>query len=113
MAKAFLHRQEDIGVAAGLDMDDPVGMKAGKTKGRREQIAPAQAPEDRPVEPCENAGEKDGRGCIVAKIRAAGDLVQRAGQQPAARQPAVNFPDAEREPPLGPLTALDSRDSRP
>ncbi len=85
MAQAFLHRQQDVGVAARLDMDHSVRRQAGQVEGRGEQVAPAQAPEYRAVDPREDAGQEDRRGGIVAKLGAAGDLVQRAGGEASTR----------------------------
>lgn len=89
MTEAFLHRQQHVGIRASLDMDDPVGMEAGKTERRSEQVAPAQAPEDRAIDPRENSREEDCRRRIIAEFRAAGDFMEGAAGQTAARKMAV------------------------
>jgi len=57
-------------------MDHPVGVQTRQVKGRGEKVAPAQAPENRSINPREDAGEKHGRAGIIRKIGTAGDLVQ-------------------------------------
>lgn len=66
MAQAFLHRQQHMGVAARLDMDDAVRREPGEIERGREQVAPSQAPEHRALEPGEDAGEEHRRGGVVA-----------------------------------------------
>ena len=109
MAEAFLHREQHIGVAARLDMDQPIGVKARKMQGRGEEIAPAQAPEDGALGSGENAGEEDRRARIVGKFRAARDLVERARSQPAAGQPRVERIEFERDDVMTRGHAFDSR----
>lgn len=112
MAQALLHREQDIGVAAGLDMDDPIGVKPGELERGREQIAPAQAPEYGTVDPREDAGEEDGGAGVVGKIGAAGDFVKRAGGQAAAGQVAVDRVEFERKGRMANAHAFDPRDPR-
>ncbi len=87
MAKALLHREQDIGVAARLDMDHAVGVQSREMEGRGEQIVPAQAPEDGAFGAREDAGEEDGRARIVGELRTSGDFVERAGRDSATRKP--------------------------
>ena len=85
MAEAFLHREEDIGVAASLHMDQAVRAETRKMKCGREEVAPAQAPENGSFGPRENAREKDGGARIVGQFGTSRDLVERASDKPAAR----------------------------
>ena len=112
VAQAFLHREQDVGVAARLDMDHAVGMQAGEVERRREQVAPPQAPEHRAFDPREDAGEEDRRAGVVGEVGAAGYLVQRAGRDPAARQARIERVDAERDGSVPRARALDPRDAR-
>ncbi len=95
MTQAFLHRDEDIGVIARFHEDDPIGVEPGEMQGRRKQVAPVEAPDDLALRPRENTGQENGRGCIVGKVRTAGNLMERAGRYAAARQMIVNGVDAE------------------
>lgn len=112
MAQAFLHREQHIGVAARLDMDHPVGMEAGKAERRGEQVAPAQAPEHRPIDPRQDSREEDGGGRIVAKLRATSDFVKRAAGESAARQVTVYAVQPERNAAMAGAHPLDLRDTR-
>ena len=51
---------------------------------RCEQVAPAEAPKDRALDPGENAGEKNRRTGVIRKIRAAGNFVGSPGGEAAA-----------------------------
>ena len=46
-AQAFFHRRQHVAVLPGLAVDDAIGMKTDARKGGREEIAAAQAPENR------------------------------------------------------------------
>lgn len=111
MAQALLHRQQHIGVAACLDMDNPVWMQAGQVQRRREQVAPSQAPEDRPLDPGEDAGEEDRCRRVVAKLGAARNFVKRARREAASRQVPVDRRDAERRSSASPPDAFDGGDA--
>ena len=89
MPQAFLHGQKHVGVASCLDMDHPVGVQPGQVKGRGEKVAPAQAPENRSIDPCKDACQKDGRARIIRKIGTAGDLVQSARGDARSRQTLI------------------------
>ncbi|KFG88634.1 hypothetical protein BV98_003468 [Sphingobium herbicidovorans NBRC 16415] len=97
MAQAFFHREQDIGVAARLDMDHAVGVQSREMQGRGEQVVPAQAPENSPFGPREDAGEEDRRARIVGELGASGYLVERAGRDSAARESRIDRLDAERK----------------
>jgi len=97
VAKAFLHRQQHICIASGLDMNHAVGMKSREVQCWREQVAPAQAPEDRTLDPGKDAGEKHRRAGVVGKVGAACNLVERPGGKTATRQMAVDRLQAKRQ----------------
>ncbi len=90
MAKAFLHRQQHICIASGFDMNHAVGMESGQVQCRCEQVAPAQAPENRPLDPGKDAGEKHCRAGIVGKVGASRNLVECSGGKTATGQMAVD-----------------------
>lgn len=112
IAQAFFHREQHVRIAARFDMDHPVGMQAGEMQGRGEQVAPAQAPENRSLDPGKDAGEEDRRAGIVGEFRTAGYLVERAGCDAAPRQPRIQRIDAERDCAVADARALDLRDTR-
>ena len=113
MAQAFFHRGQHIRIAPRLHEDDPVGMEPGKLQRRREEIAPAQAPEDGAVETAEDAGEKDGRRCVIGQLSAAADFVQGTRHEPASRKSAIDLVNAERQSAVPRADAFDQRDLRP
>ena len=109
MAKALLHREQDIGVTARLDMDQPPRMKAREMQGGRKEVAPAKAPENGALGPGENAREEDRRARIVGEFGTARDLVERSGRQSAARKPRVDSLEFERDDVMTRDNALDLR----
>ena len=109
VAQAFFHREQDIGVAARLDVDHAIGMQSREVKGRGEQVVPAQAPEDGALGSREDAGEEDRRACIVGEIGASGNFMERAGRDPAAWKPRIDRLDAERNDLVPRAHALDPR----
>ena len=96
-----------------LDMDQPIGMKTRQPQRGREQVAPAQAPEDRPRRPRQNPGEEYRRGGVVREIRAPGDLMQRTPGDAAARQMAIERGQAEGDGGVARSDPLDPGDTRP
>ena len=112
MAQALFHRQQHIGVAARLDVDHPVGMKPCEMERGSKQVAPAQAPHDRPIDPRENARKEDRRAGIVGKIGASSDLVERAASDTAAGEPTIEPIDLERDCRVPRTRALDLGDPR-
>lgn len=66
MAQAFLHGDEHIGIAAGLDEDDPIRAQARQVERWGKQVTPAQAPQDRALRLREDTSQEDGRRRIVA-----------------------------------------------
>lgn len=112
MAKAFLHRQQDVGVAARLEMDHAVGMESGEMERGGEQIAPSEAPEDRAFKPREDSGQEDRRAGIVCELGATGDLVEHAGRKTAPGQMGVDRRDPERTHLAAPRRSFDFGDAR-
>lgn len=112
LAQALLHRDEHIGIAARLDPDHTVGMKSDEIERRSEQVAPAQAPEDRAVQPGKDAGKEDRSGRFVAQRAAAGDLMQSARRQSRARQIIVDIRDTEGQRIVTRSDMLDAGDAR-
>ncbi len=98
MAQALLHHCEHILVPPAFGVEDPRRAKTGERKPRREQVAAAERPEDRPLQTRGDARDEQGRGRIVAELRPrAGDLVQRTDRKPAARQPRIHCLHPERQ----------------
>ena len=112
MAQAFLHGEQDVRIAARLDIDYTIGMQPREMECGREQVTPPQAPEDRTFHPREDAGEKDRRARIVGKIGTAGDLMQRAARYATARQAGVDGLQPERNRSMASAHAFDLRDAR-
>ena len=110
MAEAFLHREQDIGVAARFDMDQPVRMQSREMKRRGEEVAPSKAPEDRAFAPSENAREENGRARIVGKLGAAGEFVERPGRDSMPGDSRVEILDPERDDVMTRGNAFDLRD---
>lgn len=111
MTEAFLHCQQDVGVAARLDMDHAIGMQSREMQRRRKQIAPAEAPEDRAVDSREDAGEEDRGTGVVGQIDAARDFMKGAGRQTTAREIPIERIDAERNGRMPRSGALDLGDA--
>lgn len=112
MTQALLHREQDIGVAAGLDIDDPIWMKTGEMKGRGKQVAPAQAPEDGAFHSSQDSCQKDRCARLVREIGTAHHLMESACSNASARQSLIQFVDAERNRFALNAYALDTRDAR-
>jgi len=51
---------------------------------RCKQVAPAETPKDRALDPGENAGEENRRARAIRKIRAIGNFVESPGGKAAA-----------------------------
>ena len=112
MAQAFLHGEQDVRIAARLDIDDAIGVEPREMERGREQVTPPQAPEDRTFHPRQDSGEKDRRARIVGKIGTAGDLMQRAARYATARQAGVDGLQPERNRSMASAHAFDLRDAR-
>lgn len=97
MPKALFHGDQDIGVAAGFDEDQPVWVKTGEMQGRGEQVAPFHAPENGACGSRQDSGEKYGGCRVVGQLAAASHFVQRACCQPTVRQMFVYGLDIERQ----------------
>ena len=101
-------------LVAGLDMDHPIGMQPGLAQGRREQVGPGHAPEDRAGGTGDDPGREQRRCRTVDRaIGATGHLVQGAKRQPAVRQAGVDGRHPERQHASAHMTAhLDRSDAR-
>lgn len=95
MPEALLHREQDLGVAARLDVDHSIGVQAGQAQGRSEQVPPPEAPEHLPLRAGEDAGEEYRGACVVGEVGTARYLVQRAGGYAAAGKARVERLDSE------------------
>lgn len=71
-------------------------MKACKVKGRGEQIAPAQTPENRAFHARQYACDEYRCGCVVANVGRAQNLMQCAGCKTISGQMIVDVVKAER-----------------
>lgn len=98
MAQAFLHAGKHRLLVAHLGIDHPVGMQTRLGQRRGEEIAARHAPEHLSRCPRGNAGSKQCCGRAMDRaIAAARHLVQRPQSEAAARNPAVNRLDPERQ----------------
>ena len=70
-------------------MDHPVWVQPGKAERWSEKIAPAQAPENRTIDTCENAREENGRCGIIAEFGATRDFVEGATEKAATGKVVV------------------------
>ena len=86
-------------------------MQAGQVKSGGEQVAPPQAPEDRPVQASEDSSQKDGRTGVISKVRTASDLVEGACGNAPNWQPYVDRFYAERDCSVTDARTLDSSDA--
>lgn len=112
MAETLLHREQHIGIAAGLDMDHAIGMEAAEMQRRREQVAPAKTPEYRTLDPGEDAGQEHGRAGVVGKVGTARDLMERPGRNATTRQMSVDGFEAEGDSGVPRANAFDPRYAR-
>ena len=94
--KAVFDERQNVGITAGLGVNDTIRMKANLHKGRCEQIAPGQAPEHRSFEPGGNPSRKERGG--PGKLRCGpmlDHLVQGSERKPSSRQMPVEGRDAK------------------
>ena len=98
MARTFLHCRKHGTRLAGLDIDHPVRMQPHPGQSGCEKVAAAHAPQDRSLQPRQDAGDEQGGGGAMAGIaRPARHFMQRAKRQPAAGQTRVDLVDPERQ----------------
>ena len=80
--QALFDEGQNIPVMEGLDIDNAIRMQPGPQQARGEEVAPGQAPENRSLEPCGNAGREQGGGSGKLGSRSClDDLVQGATSQ--------------------------------
>lgn len=113
MAQPFLTRGEDRAILAGFHIDDPVGRKAGLGQSRREEVAAADAPEHlAPGSGDDTRSEESGCASMQGAVPAAGDFVQLAAGEAAARQATIHRVETKRQHALVRAPAgLDARDT--
>lgn len=112
MPQAFFHGEQHIAVAAGLDVDHPVGMETSKMQGRGEQVPPAQTPKHRTLDPGEDTGQENRGAGIIGQVRTTGDLVEGARRHAAAGQVAIDSVQAKRNMGMTSPDAFDPGDMR-
>ena len=66
LAQAFLHEGQDLPLAPGLGIDDPLRMQARAQETGGEQIPARQAPEDRSLETGRNSCRE--KGCAAGEF---------------------------------------------
>ena len=92
MAQAFLEAGEGREFVAGLDVDHPIHGQPCRLQPRRKQILLAHAPEDLSLQPRHDPSRKQRRsGTIQCPIPPAGNFMQSAQRQAAARQTRVDL----------------------
>lgn len=97
MPQPLFQAEQHGRLVAGLGVDDAIGMQAGAGERRGEQVARAQAPQDRARHAGKDAsGEQHRGGAMNGANAAAGYFVERAARQASLRQARVNLTDAER-----------------
>ena len=94
----LLDQREQFGIVACLGVQHARRIEPRLVEAGREQVARAHDPQDRPLRPCQDAGDEQDGGRVVAPARSARrDLVQRAEPQAAIGQPRVERPQPERQ----------------
>ena len=92
MAQTVLKHSEDTLLVPSLGVDHALRMQADARQSRGEQVPLAQAPEDRPLHPREDAGdEEDGRRPVNGAEPPARHLVQGAKLEPTGGKPCVEI----------------------
>lgn len=114
MPDAFFHAGENCLVVAGLDIDDAVRFQARLLQRRRKEIGPGDAPQNLASRARRDAARKQ-RRCrgVYGAIATAGDFMQRAKRQAAARESCIELGDSEGKYRSGaPASALNLLDPR-
>jgi hypothetical protein len=94
--EAFFDERQDVGITAGLGINDTIRMKADLDEARGEQIAPGQAPEHRPFETSSNPGREERGGSGKFRSGAFLDhLVQGSESKSSPGQVPVEHQDAK------------------
>lgn len=98
MTQSLLHAGEHRLVIARLHIDDPVRDESCLCERRREEVGPADAPENLPGRArCDAGHEQRCRGTVDSAMTAAGNFMQGATRQAAARKTQVQLGDPERK----------------
>ena len=98
MTQPFFHQGEQFGIVPRLGVKHPIGLQPGLKQARREQIAGADHPQNRPPRAGRHAGKEQDRGDIVAPVHPLPrHLVQRVEPKPAMGEPHIHRLDPERQ----------------
>ena len=96
MAQTFFNAGENCLLVAAFEIDDAVGFQAGLRECWREEVRSRDVLEHLAPDAGGDAGrEEHGRGAVDCAVSSAGDLMQRATREPAARKPRVHSGDTE------------------
>jgi hypothetical protein len=107
MPKTLFHGREDFGLAAGLGVDDAIGVKADRGECRGEEVTALQAPQHRAFQAGEDPGRKEGgTGAMLARRAGFHELVNGPESEPIAGQVLVDGRDSEGQHGALPATAL-------
>lgn len=91
-------------------MNHAVWVKSGEVQCRREEVAPAQAPQHWAFHPRQDASEEDRCAGVVGEVGAARHLMKGAGREPTAWQSIVQLRHPEGKRAMCRACALDPRD---
>ncbi|MHC2361750.1 hypothetical protein ACVIOG_003891 [Rhizobium leguminosarum] len=113
--QTFFHRRQDILFPVRLAEDDAIGMEACLGDRRKKQIGSGQAPKDFAFRSGGYSGNHQRGGRAVnGACPAAGELMQRTADQPAAGERLIDFRNTEREDGrLATNPSLEMRDALP
>ena len=111
LAQALFHSGQHVALMKGLGVDDTIGVQARIHETGSEQVAPAEAPENRALQARGDAGgEEGGRASELGGMPGLDDLVQRPAREAAARQMIIDRCDAEGQRPAGARADLKALD---
>jgi len=96
LAQALLDQRQNLALALGFGIDDPVGMKAGAQQPRSEQVATGQAPEDGAFEAGRNpSGEQGCASSELGGVTRLDHLMKNASGEATSRQVAIECLEAK------------------
>ena len=106
LLQPLLHDRQDLPVAEGLGVDDPVRVEASAGEAGGEEIPPGQAPEHGAPEAGEDPGREQGRGPGEFRRRPALDDLVQAAERQAVGQVTIQGSDAEGDAGPEPVSSL-------
>lgn len=107
LPQPVFHQRQEFGVVAGFSVQHALGIQPDLIKRRREQIARAHNPQDRPAGTRRDRGDEQGGGRIVAPPGAfPGHFMQRVSPEPQIGKPRVDFGNPERQDRAGAIASL-------